>query len=496
MDFKLIKNLDINKKYLLIFFICILIFSLLSFTTKNYSNPNKEILFTIIIIIFGSLTIILVDNTKEIHKKALIIILMFGMLTAFISPIYIAHDEIEHFIRADLTSEGDLFPKYIENEGYNTNNYTIEMMFYNGQNIYNNELLTKPISSGHMISSSVFSQNLFYVYLAPAIGILFAKILDLPMIWTLLLARLCNLILYALIVSFAIKKVPKYKTFILLFSILPLSIFQASSVNCDAFLFAFGILNFAYLIKMYESEEIENKDLAIYLISGLSIGLIKFPYSFLLLLIFIIPQNKFKSNKISQIYKLLPLILIGICTLFSWEYGSKQILLSSRSIHMVQNNVSSINQISYILGNPLEFTSMFIQTLILSIYKIFIQDLTFYHQIFANNHLIYNGLYLIFFSILIFSQKSIELTKVKKIYSFLVFLLIYCSILLIQYLTWTPVGYWEILGVPARYFIPILPILPLAIGTNIFKKDIDNYLILFSIIFISGMLILTLAKFY
>ena len=81
---------------------------------------------------------------------------------------------------------------------------------------------------------------------------------------------------------------------------------------------------------------------------------------------------------------------------------------------------------------------------------------------------------------------------------FFVFLVVYVSTFLIQYLSWTPVGYGTILGVQARYFIPILILIPFMIGRG-YNKKLDNYddvLLMLVILLLPGLMTFTFVRFY
>jgi uncharacterized membrane protein len=112
---------------------------------------------------------------------------------------------------------------------------------------------------------SAFEQNPFYGYLPQAIGIFIAKLLDLNVVWMLWLARLANLICYAGIVSFAIKKTPCLKMPLIAIACIPVTLYHASSTSIDALIFALGILAIAYFLYLHESAEssLENKHIII-----------------------------------------------------------------------------------------------------------------------------------------------------------------------------------------------------------------------------------------
>ncbi len=213
-------------------------------------------------------------------------------------------------------------------------------------------------------------------------------------------------------------------------------------------------------------------------------------------MLFLIPANKFKTKKIAIISKITVLVLIVIAGLYSNFYASKELLKSGRLDYYIQNNVNSTSQISYILHNPTSTAITFVKSLIFLPYLIFIKDCSFFHLILFPGLAVYNALCLIFFIAFIFLSEDLKIVKRKKLELIILFLIIYTSIFFIQYLSWTPVGYDGILGVGARYFIPILAILPLAFGHKSNSENLTKYFIVFTTIFLSGMLLIIIAGFY
>lgn len=494
-----IKKQFFNNEFMWIYFIGILLFTLIVFYLNGFNFSKIKLLLITITIIIGSILIYYSSKSKkEIHKIAFLYLLIFGLIIAFTTPIFIVADETEHFARSDLTSEGILIPEYTPNKGYYMNNYFWDMLYKCGSTALNTNFTHTGIRDAQGYFESVFSQNLFYAYIAQAIGILFAKLLNLSMIWTLWLGRIFNLILYSSIASFAIKKANKYKYTLLFLSCLPLAVFQASSMSADAFIFAMGILNISYFIRMYSSENnINKKDLSIFIISGLLMGLLKIPYIFILLLIFILPKDKFESKKICNIFYFVSIVLIGVTMLYTLKYSSHQLLNSGRLAYIMQNNISTSNQINYMLHKPLDVALTFIVSIGGSFYTVFIQELSFYHLHYVNGQYLFNIILFIVFFIVALSS-PIKFEKKERIYLLLIFLVMYISTFLTQYLSWTPIGYDSILGIQARYFIPILAFIPLIIGRDYYKQ-IDNYkniILMLVPLVLTGMIILTMINFY
>ena len=162
-------------------------------------------------------------------------------------------------------------------------------------------------------------------------------------------------------------------------------------------------------------------------------------------------------------------------------------------------DISLQGQIDFILNNPLILVDL-IAFIIKSIPSLFIFDLNFFHYGGFNGTKFLTILYFIFFfAVSIFYCNKVNLSKIKRIYLAVLFLIVYLGFYFIQYLQWTPVGSNIILGVQARYFLPILLLIPLILNLKNDKlkiKDLDHLIITLVIVFLSGLLILTISHYY
>ena len=122
-------------------------------------------------------------------------------------------------------------------------------------------------------------------------------------------------------------------------------------------------------------------------------------------------------------------------------------------------------------------------------------------------------IFLVYYGIISFLYPiKYKISRNKRLFAVLVFLVIYIALFLIQYLTWTPVGSLRIQGVQGRYFIPLLILLPFILNINsentrygerirkhITKERLDNINLLTYIVIIgllSCLQILTVVLYY
>ena len=266
-------NLKDMGKYIGIYIIIVFSFSVFFLNFSDYSHNSFKIAFILLLMIIGALSLIFYKyNIEDIHKVAFVIILLFGITMVFLTPITDASDEIEHFIRSDIVSTGQLSTNYIPmpnttEYGYQTITTTIIFANSTGMTVFDTDVDDKKIDYTPNYFNSAFAHNPFYAYLAPGFGVFLAKLFDLNAIWMLWLGRLCNILLYATIISFAIKKAPTFKIPLLIISISPIAILLAASTNTDGLFTALGLLAFSYFLYFYENNNIKWKDLSIFFIS-------------------------------------------------------------------------------------------------------------------------------------------------------------------------------------------------------------------------------------
>ncbi|MBQ9026560.1 MAG: DUF2142 domain-containing protein [Methanobrevibacter sp.] len=457
-------------KYIGRYVLIVLAFSIFFFNFTDYSHLSFKIAVIIFLIIIGSVSIILYNyENVDMHKVAFIIILLFGITMLFLTPFTDASDEIEHFIRSDIVSTGQISTDYVPmpnttEYGYQTINTTIIFAKATGMTVFDTNVDDAKIDYSPNYFNSAFPQNPFYAYLAPAIGIFLAKLFDLNAIWMLWLGRLCNIILYAGIVSFAIKKAPKFKLPLLIVAISPTVILLAASTNCDGLFTALALLAFSYFLYLRQNSNIRWSDLAIFFTSILLAGFLKLPYLALSLLVFLIPNENFKDKRQNIISKLAILLLFVLGLIWS-GYATSQLLNSWRGQHMIENNVNASAQISYLVSDPfifIEKLSRLISELPIVIDRYFFfpdAGRVQFSQMFAS---IYT-LFILGFSLFYPLDEKINLKSRAK--AFAIAFIVYAGVMFAQYLTWSGVGAANLsAGVYGRYFAPLLIFIPFIIG--------------------------------
>lgn len=518
-------NFTKYKKQILVFLIFVLFFLVTMCATKNFNYPKVVFPLIGLTTIIGILVIPYVFNNKDnLHKVAFVLILVFGILLVFLAPAMDFPDEAIHFTRAEFITEGVLYPVetvdgfYIDSYYFDLNQNPWPDLIY-GRNVMGNVYLTHTINDQKGFFP-ICTSTPFYSYVFSAVGIFLAKCLNSLAIFAVWFGRLGNLLFYAAVAAFSIKKAPKYKMALTVFATLPLSIAIAASLSYDCFIIAFVLLIFAYFIKMMDSE-VKIQDIAIFLIACFLISIIKQPYALLAFLILFIPKKNFTSKGMkyaARIGFLIFVLLIGISVLIRIPSFVQLITGTAPSTPIITTTNSAIagqptsisGQLVYLLSHP----SMFLEVIWCSIKyipKVFVTELSVYHWGGFKGIKFYNILVLLFlFLFALFYKQDIKLSKKRRIFALLIFLLTYVGFYFVMYMTWTPVGYPHVLGVQARYFLPVVPLIPLILNVGpdklinlekpkFIKKVFDNvdlWVLTSIIIFCVGLILLTLTHYY
>lgn len=489
-----------NKKYWVMYLILILMLSLSLFKIYNYQHPKMEIIIIGIVAILGIFFIVdfIKNGKKEAHKTAFRIILIFGLICCLVSPIASISDEGEHLVRAEITSQGVLFPEYV-----NGSFKTIESMsFFSDaidQTVFQTNHDTDRINYNAMGYPSAFQQNPFFGYLPQAIGILFAKLLDLNVIWIMWLARFFNAFVYAALVSYAVKKTPFFKIPLIAIACLPICLYQACSASIDCLITSLGILAISYFFDMC-TNKFGKRDLLIFFGLCLLTGLCKLPYLGLIFLIFFIPSENFKDSDRQTIFYSYCIIglFASVCIGFLWShfYAVPALAHSWRQTYIINNNVNITAQLNFILSHPSDFLLSFFNKIPESINPLFstLFDFNAHSKGGSYNGSVFVSMLLTLFLGFIFFGYPIEekLNLKNRIGALFTFIGIYAGTYITMLLTWSPVGELTYSGVNTRYFLPLFWLLPFICNINsnaIKNNDVDKYIMVMAIFFASATII-------
>ena len=513
------------KKYWLVYLVFITITTSSFITRDNIVHPKFELGIFILAAILGVFCILfyfLHNDDNELYKVAFVVILSFGIICAFITPIVCHIDEIEHLTRAEITSHGEFVPHWIGDEKgihrlYNHTNegeistaynrgvgfQTIAAMifFENARSVtvFETNKDANKINNTPYIRGSAFEQNPFYGYLPQAVGILVAKLLDLTNMWMLWLGRIFNLIFFACVIALAVKISPCLKMPLMVVSCIPVTLYHSASLSIDAMIFALGILAVAYFLYLHQSEEnsIDNKHIIMFSALCLLLGLCKLTFLPFIFLLLLVPRKNFKSDNILP-FIILSVIVVAICGVLWSRYSTSTLMHSWRSS---LNYVNTTQQWDYYCSHPYKIIE-FLQNTLGKGFSGMLNELINFEYADISSQTRYAFIIMAieaFLTLALFAYPyKVKFDLKTKLGASFILLFIYFATFFTNLFIWAKVGEMNT-TVHIRYFIPLFALIPIIFQLNRSDDDsfkFDRYTFVFMLGFMATLIVAIAARFY
>ncbi len=255
-------------------------------------------------------------GTLALHRLAFALILGFGLLYNLVLPPYAAPDEKYHInqsftlacqwanrlspdewrmgrvpLDTSFRREHD-FNTLLQNE--NTTVFTWE------ETVSNLFTTTTDSFDSHVLLDELQTDTNPLLYLVSAAAVFLGFVLHLGFVPTLMLGRLANLLLFAALAAWAIRRTPFGKRVFLAVSLLPMTLHLAASFSRDAPLlglcFAFTALVLDAACGQQKGEPLPNRQLAALLGTGLLLAPGKAVYLPLAALVLLVPNVRFRRH--------------------------------------------------------------------------------------------------------------------------------------------------------------------------------------------------------
>lgn len=249
-------------------------------------------------------------------------VLLFGSLyLAVLAPLS-APDEISHFMSAYQVSNHLMGVEATDQEGYIMIRKEDDFL----QNIYGASGDEERISLGRVLDEEAYrlieerQSPLFtgraadrkemmpsvyrsvnttpVAYLAPALGITFARLLGLNCIGLAFAGRLFNLVFFAAMCFLAVRFLPLGKYILMGVSLLPMTLHLAASYSYDAFLMGMCFFFASYCMYLaYQKPVVQRRDIVLLAVLAASFGPCKIVYAVFMGFALLIPVKKFGNKK-------------------------------------------------------------------------------------------------------------------------------------------------------------------------------------------------------
>ncbi|HMI09803.1 MAG TPA: DUF2142 domain-containing protein [Candidatus Saccharimonadales bacterium] len=455
-------------------------------------------------------------KTGKLETLFLIIFLVFGIITVFLIPPGWNTDEPDHTYRIYQLSKGNLFSEPVlspaGNKAYGGEVASGLVNLYKDAGVrdagasaadktkkanglydaHPNILKYKDDGSKTSIN---FSGAALYSPVTYALYIPIFKVgtmLHSPFLVILIIARLVGLLAVGLAFFLAIRHIKAGKWIIFVIGLLPVTVIQAASVGADGPLLGVAVLFLMYITNIvYSSKQPTTRNYVILAFLGMLLTFVKLAYAPLTLLILVIPFIKKTPISKRVVITALAATLIAIIPNLIWTTMVSYVDTNSN----LQSNFPM--QKSFILHEPI----LYIKTLY---YTFFTNEQAPLDALFGNA--VWNSVPLpAFFSYLamtavvlsvgVKNSREDVMRSMKSrgpiIWKLALLVASSITILIIStalYIYSSTLYQSSIIGLQARYFIPLLPVILLACVGNYFKnqKNVKIIIVCLSVIILLG----------
>ena len=474
-----------------------LLFIKFEFTTINQRQfaylPSGVVAIVFLIIAIISMICVflsyfwIVKKEADISKVYLFSIISLGLAYMIIFLPYIVPDEPVHYFSAYRISNYLTFNfKQIGTDALLIRQSDID--FYtakasttqNADYFYSifNELTLFSKNNSLVEYGVEFVTNAPFGYIFSSLGIAIGRLMRLSPLLVFGLGRLFNLLSYAGMTWWAIKRIPYGKMAVFTICVLPMSLHLTASFSYDSQIVAFALMFVSQVLYMKEkAEPISYKDIILCAVLGIILAPSKLVYLPVVLLVFIIPKEKFGFSAKKVFF--IKTAIFSIALIFMLVLQLQALLKTTSSSDLVWNEDGS-RSISWVLTNPIETINIYINT-IFTKFDFYLNTLLG-HALGWLNITIPTYCYVPFAGFLFYSfmKREGEISTVNFSNKLWIFLIVAASSFLLltsMFLAWTPMSYNYIEGVQGRYFIPLLILVYLIIRNKsiVINKSADKY---------------------
>jgi uncharacterized membrane protein len=397
--------------------------------------------------------------------------IFFGLLFLFVTPPFQGADEPVHFLRAYQISEGNfVIDKHGNRAGGNlpkslddtvnllATHPRIEFMANKKYNIYKTTKAFSYKLNPNIKKQQDFSATSIYTpisYVASSSAIFIGRILDFPPVLLLYMGRFADLIAWIILISIAIYLMPRKKWAMVFVGLLPMTLFQATTLNSDVMSIGLAAVFITAVLRIRQSPKnyIDINRLLLLFVLAIFMVLSKQIMFVLLPLIFLIPSSNFKLNW-SYLYKSL-IILGPIVILAAWMYLIRGIDVTGS----FTNHQNPTEQVLFVAHSPHSFINVLWNTYFFSwgdgITRSFVG--TFGWSDAPLSELIVTVAYIAFFLLLSANYDNYRtwLTKNQKLFIFIIGAAYWLIVSAALYIYYSPVEFKIIFGLQGRYFVPL-----------------------------------------
>lgn len=313
-------------------------------------------------------------------------------------------------------------------------------------------------------------------YLIQALAIFIGRLFHLPFAMLIMIGKFASLLTYVTVMFFAIRKIPFAKKILAVIALMPTPMFLASNYSTDPTVIAFISLFIAYFLYEYVNKDkvISKKSIIIMLASFVWGCLPKAIYAPLILVLFLLPKEKFKTDKGRRLFR-IGVVVVFALLMFTFVLPT---LINTNAYVDDRGGATSVSgQLLFVLKHPIFYARVLSMSIVNSLF-----DYTVGTSVFGliggyavATQTIAITVLIVF---VIITDNTIkeehEFDKKSKIILLIFVAMSVCLIWTSLYLSFTPVGNGCINGVQGRYYLPILILAFVIIRPKNVKNKIND----------------------
>lgn len=415
-------------------------------------------------------------------KFFVVIAAIFGLTFLLITPPFQTPDEEVHFYRTYQISQGNLVP---DNNGTVVGGMlprslakTVEVtsqqppLKFQPDVKYALHKTRVALSIKEVTGDKVlydFSATAYYSlvsYLPQTLGILIARVINTPPVVMMYAGRLMSLIAWIILFSLAIRFMPYKKWALVAVGLLPMALFEATSLSADSMTYGLLALALALILKFNFEKKLLDIKKVVLLTTVLTLLVLSKEIMFIFLfLIFLLPSSILGNQKFSH-YKRAALIAIPLLCFVGWMMTVSSLDVQNTGIF----NPNPTEQIKFIIEKPLAYANVVFQTYFFThsdgIARSFIGTFGWLDAPLSELIATIGYISLAFIFMASYGLKIAPLNRKNKLIILFTGLVYWAATTTALYLYYDPVKFKYIIGLQGRYFIPLaLLAIPLLYGS-------------------------------
>lgn len=404
----------------------------------------------------------------HLHHAFLLIALVIGAASIITFPrtVYLSPDDQIHFRNAYFFMDDTIELRggftVIESaaltdsvgKGFDEMSVVYEIM---------NEAEEKVVDEEYHIDGSPRLYN-HLAYLPYYIGFKISTLLRFRFTTSVIVAKICNLLLYTVLIYFAIKLSGRFNRIFFVIGLLTCNIFLATQFSYDPLVISSLLLAIALFLHIMQSDKASMKYLLGFVGAATLGSLTKAIYCPILLLVLMIPNHKFDCRRRAIAFKVCTLlVMLVLASTFVLP-----ILGGGLASDIRGGSTSVSGQISFILNNPIKAFAIILNYITGTLPKVLLGPTSFvglgagviYETCKSVVQLVgtMSLTMLLWITFNTYLDKQV-FTKASKVGLAVIFSILVGGIIASMYLSFTPVGNIYVYGIQERYFMPFLLLL-------------------------------------